>query len=247
MAVASRLTTACWQLLTIIPNGPRLRPGRRLLMSSPTALGGITSITSITSITGRLRSVSIWQCPYALCGRSSCHDGNDPPGGDAGALGVVGGWRGGVRAAGRGGPAHDAGLGFLDVPPGGLLAAMMPAAERMQTALAGGAVGVGDDVVEVAVDGLPVAAGRGAGGGTGEDQVPELAAGGVAVLGMAVVAGAPGDGLGGGVEGAQELREPCRLGGAGAGLPAGLRAGAGGAVRGSRTGRALRSRPAMPP
>ena len=69
-------------------------------------------------------------------------------------------------------------------------------------------------MVQVAVDGLGVAAGGVAGGGAGADQVLQLAAWGVAVLGMPVVARAPCNGLEGGVQAAQELREPCRLGGA---------------------------------
>ena len=126
-------------------------------------------------------------------------------------LEVVGGGGGGVGSPGGGGPAGDAGFCFLDVPAGGLLAAVVAAAGWVQVALAGGPLGVGDGVVEVAVDGLGAAAGGGAGGGAGADQVLQLPAGGVAVLGVPVVAGPPGDGLGDGVQGAQEVGELRRL------------------------------------
>jgi hypothetical protein len=77
-----------------------------------------------------------------------------------------------------------------------------------EVALAGGAVGVGDGVVLVAVGGLGVAAGCVAGDGAGAEEVPELAAGAVAVLGVAVVAAAVGDGLAGDVERGYEVAEP---------------------------------------
>ena len=112
-----------------------------------------------------------------------------------------------MGAAGGEGPAEDAGLGLLDVPAGGLLGAVVGAAFGAEVALVGGALGVGGGVVEVGVDGLGLAAGGGAGGGAGADQVLELAARGVAVLGVAVVAGALGDRLEGDVQGAQEVGE----------------------------------------
>ena len=46
-----------------------------------------------------------------------------------------------------------------------------------EVALVGGAVGIGEGVVEVAVAGLVVAGGGGAGLGAGVDEVPEPAAG----------------------------------------------------------------------
>src|SRR5580692_7423257 len=110
-------------------------------------------------------------------------------------LGVVGGWGGGVGAAGREGPADHARLGLLDFPVGCLLAAVMRPALRAEVAFVARPVGVGDGVVEVGVDGLGGAAGSVAGRGAGVDQVPQLAAGGVVVFGVPVVAGAACDRL----------------------------------------------------
>ena len=101
-----------------------------------------------------------------------------------------------VSAAGRGRPHDSAGVGLGDVPARGLLDPVMTAALRVEVALVGGAVRVGDGVVEVAVDGLGVAGGGGAGLVAGADQVLELAAGDVAGFGGAVVAGVPCDGFG---------------------------------------------------
>ena len=120
-------------------------------------------------------------------------------------LDVVDGGCGGVGAAAGEGPTDDAGFGLLDVPAGGLFAAMVPSAFWSEIALIGRAVGPGGGVVSVAVDGLGVAAGGVAGFGAGAQQVLELAAGGVVVFGVAVVALAPGDGLGGELELAEEL------------------------------------------
>ena len=120
-------------------------------------------------------------------------------------LEVVDGGGGGVGAGVGEGPADDAGFGLLDLPAGGLFAAMVPSAFRAEVALVGRAVGPGGGVVLVAVDGLGVAAGGVAGRGAGAQEVPELAAGGVPGLGLAVVALAPGDGLGGELELAEEL------------------------------------------
>ena len=64
-----------------------------------------------------------------------------------------------MDAAGGSGPAHDAGLGFLDVPAGRLLAPVVAAAAGVGVALVRRAVRPWDDVVDVAVDGLGVAAG----------------------------------------------------------------------------------------
>jgi hypothetical protein len=60
-------------------------------------------------------------------------------------------------------------------------------------------------MVEVAEHGLSVAGGRGTSLIAGPKQVPELAARGVAVFGVAVIAGIPGDGLEGDGEAAQQL------------------------------------------
>src|ERR1700678_2763221 len=106
---------------------------------------------------------------------------------------VVGGGWGGVGAAVGQRPAGGAGLGLLDVPAGCLLGAVVASAFGAEVALAAGAFGVGLGVVEVAVDGLGVAPRGVARRGAGPDQVFEFAAGGVAVLGALVVAGALGD------------------------------------------------------
>src|ERR1700678_3471108 len=97
-------------------------------------------------------------------------------------LELVDGGGGGVGAGVGEGPTDDAGLGLLHVPARRLLAAMVPSALRSEVALVGRAVGPGGGVILVAVDGLGVAAG------------------GVAVFGVAVVALALGDGLGGELE-----------------------------------------------
>ena len=102
--------------------------------------------------------------------------------------------------AGRGGPAHDARSRFLDIPPGSLLTTMVATAGGVQIAFAGRPFRVGDNVVEVAVDGLGTAARGGAAGSPGADQVLQLAARGIAVLGVPVLAGAFGDGPGDGVQ-----------------------------------------------
>ena len=62
-------------------------------------------------------------------------------------------------------------------------------------------------MVLVAVDRLGVAAGGVAGFGAGAQEVLEFAAGGVVVFGVAVVALAPGDGLGGELELGEEFVE----------------------------------------
>ena len=84
---------------------------------------------------------------------------------------------------------------------------MVAAAGRGDVAFVGGAVGVGDGVVEVVVVRVGAAAGGGAGRGAGPDQMAELAAGDVAVFRVAVVAGALGDRGDGDVQAAQELGE----------------------------------------
>jgi hypothetical protein len=84
---------------------------------------------------------------------------------------------------------------LLGEPAGRLLGAVVGAARGVQVAFVGWPVGVGDDVVLVGVDGLAAAAGTGAGLGTGADQVPQPAAGGIAGLGMPVIARPLGDPL----------------------------------------------------
>src|ERR1700761_5433928 len=107
--------------------------------------------------------------------------------------GVVSGRGGGAGAAGGQGPAGDARGQLFGVPVGGLLGAVVGAAARGQVALIGGTVGPRDRVVQVGVQRLGRAAGGVAGGGAGADQVPQVAAGGVVILGPGVVAGAAGD------------------------------------------------------
>jgi hypothetical protein len=68
---------------------------------------------------------------------------------------------------------------------------VVAAALRVEIALVGGAVGVRDGVIEVAVDGLGVARRGAAQLVAGTDKVPELAAGDVAILGVPVVARVP--------------------------------------------------------
>ena len=117
--------------------------------------------------------------------------------------------------AGGEGPAGDAGFGLGDLPPGGLFASMVASAFGAKVALVGWSLGPGGGVVAVAVHGLGVAAGGVAGGGAGADEVPEPAAGSVAVFGLGVVTGAAGDGVEGDLEGADEVAELGGLGGVG--------------------------------
>src|ERR1700691_1810191 len=126
---------------------------------------------------------------------------------------VVSGGFGGVAAAVGEGPAGDAWLGLLDVPPWRLLGAVVASAFGAEVALAGRAVGPRGGVVEVGVDSLGAAAGGVAGCGAGADEVFEFAAGGVTVLGLSVVAGALGDGVEDDAEGLDQVAEPgCRVG-----------------------------------
>ena len=147
--------------------------------------------------------------------------------------GSVGGGAGGVGAAGGEGPAEEARLGLLGLPAGGLLRAVVGAALGAEVALVGGALRVGRGVVEVGVDGLGLAAGGGAGAGAGADQVPELAAGGVAVLGVPVVAGPVGDRLEGDVEAAQRPASCAAWRASGRSGGGGWRWGGGGSVPGA--------------
>jgi hypothetical protein len=138
-------------------------------------------------------------------------------------LELVFGGCGGVGAAVGESPADDAWFGLLDSPAACLLGAVVASAFGAEVALAAGSVGVGEGVVEVAVQGLGAAAGGVAGDGAGADDVFEFAAGGVAVLGPAVVAGVLGDGVEGDVEGADQVPETGELVGVGRGGVAGLR------------------------
>ena len=61
-------------------------------------------------------------------------------------------------------------------------------------------------MVDIAVEGLRVAGGSGAGLGTSAEQILELAAGDVAIFRVPVDASVPGDGLERDVQAAQELR-----------------------------------------
>jgi hypothetical protein len=101
---------------------------------------------------------------------------------------VVLGGVGGVGPAGGGGPAHDAGLGLLEFPAGGVLGVVVAFAGGGEVSLAGRPGRVRDGVVDLAGDGLGAAAGRAAAGRAGADQVLQLPAGDVAVLAVAVVA-----------------------------------------------------------
>src|SRR5215469_3430843 len=100
---------------------------------------------------------------------------------------------GGVRSAGWGVPAHDAGLRLFEAPPGGLLVPVVVSAWRADVAFAGRADWPGDGVVGIGVGRGPVAAGRDALGGPRLDQVLDLAADDVLVGIVPVVAGAFGD------------------------------------------------------
>ena len=183
--------------------------------SSSTARAGSSSGTSIgryvTSLTISERS-------------RHARRGSSAGGGVSRTRGSVGGGAGGVGAAGGESPAEDARLGLLDLPAGGLLRAMVGAALGAEVALVGGALWVGSGVVQVSVDGLGLTAGGGTSGGAGTDQVLELAARGVAVLGVLVVARRLGDRLEGDVQ--------ARAGGRRTARPAGRRGGpvAGGLV-----------------
>jgi len=83
----------------------------------------------------------------------------------------------------------------------------MPPAFRAEIALARHPVRPRHGVVNVAAERLGTAAGRGAAGGAGTHEVLELAAGGVPVLAVPVVAAAPGDRREGHVQPAQQPRQ----------------------------------------
>src|ERR1700748_2296926 len=126
-------------------------------------------------------------------------------------LEIVDGGGGGVRAAGRDSPAHDAWGWLLDRPASGLLAPVVTSALWSQVVLAGWAVRVGGRVVEVAVDRLGVAGRSGAGSGAGANEVLEPSAGNVVVLGVCVAACSLGDGAEGDVQPADQVGELIRL------------------------------------
>jgi len=116
-------------------------------------------------------------------------------------LEVVDGRGCGVGAARRGGPGDGIRSRLGRLPTGRLLGAMVPTAFRVQVALVRGAIGVRNRVVQVAKHGLGIARGCGACLVAGTEQVPELATGYVAVFGVPVIAGVPGDWLEGEAEG----------------------------------------------
>jgi hypothetical protein len=91
-------------------------------------------------------------------------------------------------------------------PAGCLLNAMVAAALRVGVALACGAVGVRDGVIDVAVLCLGIAGGGGTGLAAGVKQVLQLAAWHIAIFCMPVVAGVPGDGLEGDVQPPEEVQ-----------------------------------------
>ena len=110
-----------------------------------------------------------------------------------GRSGGVGFGTGGVSPSGWGDPHEDARLGLLEGPALGLLAAVVPSAERAEIALAGPATClVGNGVILIALRGRTLAAGSGAAGRPGLDQVPQQPAGLVAWLLVAVVTAAHG-------------------------------------------------------
>ena len=94
----------------------------------------------------------------------------------------------------RGPPLQHTRFRLIQLPSLGLLAPMMVPAQRSKSAFAGEpALVPGEGVVQVAAGRGPAAAGRGAPGAAGADQVLELAAGLVPGLGMPVIASAAGD------------------------------------------------------
>ena len=107
--------------------------------------------------------------------------------------GGVGFWAGGVSPSGGGDPHEDARLGLFEPPSLGVLASMVPSAQRAETALTRPAAGlVRDGVVLVALRGRAPAAGSGAPGRPGLDQMPQQAAWLVAWFLVAVITGAYG-------------------------------------------------------
>ena len=110
-----------------------------------------------------------------------------------GRSGGVGFGTGGVSPSGWGDPHEDAGLGLFEGPAVGLLAAVVPSAERAETALARPATGlVRNGVVLIALRGRTPATGSGAAGRPGLDQVPQQPAWLVAWFLVAVITAAHG-------------------------------------------------------
>src|SRR5580704_5775653 len=119
--------------------------------------------------------------------------GISPPPRSCGLCGVHGGG-GGEGASVRGPPLQHTWFRLIQLPPLGLLAPMMMPAQRGDSAFAGEpALVPGEGVVQVAPGRGPAAAGRGAPGAAGADQVLELAAGLVPGLGVTVITPATGD------------------------------------------------------
>ena len=111
-----------------------------------------------------------------------------------------------------------------------MLGMVVALARWAEVVLAGRPGGVRHGVVDLAGDGLSAAAGRAAAGRAGANEVLQLPAWDVTVLTMGVIAGSPGDRLGGRVQLGQEGGEPPqtegrrdRRGRAGAGARDGIR------------------------
>jgi len=106
---------------------------------------------------------------------------------------VLGGG-GGEGPSVRGPPDQDPWFRLSQLPSPGLLAPVVVPAQRRDSAFAGDPAFVpGEGVVQVAAGRGPAAAGCGAPGAPGADQVLEFAAGLVPGLGVAVVTAAAGD------------------------------------------------------
>ena len=92
---------------------------------------------------------------------------------------------------------------------------MVSSALWAQVALVGGTFWVGSRVVQVRVDGLGLTARCRTGTGAGADQVLELAAWGVVLLSVPMVARSLGDWLDSEIQGAHEVEELLGLPGVG--------------------------------
>ena len=108
-----------------------------------------------------------------------CRGTGAVPGPDLGGEVVGVGWGGGVLASGGGGPGAGAVGVEVDGPVGVVFEEVVEAAEGVEVVDGGGAVGVGDDVVEVALGGGGGAAGEAAVVVAGADGAGEGFAGAV--------------------------------------------------------------------